>query len=127
MNYHRKVFSCNKNTLSRLCTTWPWTEHKRSHGQESMFKEILLQRNPIAFLLQLLLLLSFCTLSKILCDAHYIPRRMPNRAMLHNREYCFYTESGPFIFKHLWGTTMWLKPNLYFSKPTHVRTENQIA
>ena len=25
-------------------------------------------------------------------------------------EYCFYTESGPFIFKHLWGTTMWLKP-----------------
>jgi len=42
-------------------------------------------------------------------------------------EYCFYIESGPFMFNYLWDTSMWLKPNPYFSKPTHVRTENQIA
>jgi len=29
--------------------------------------------------------------------------------------------TGPFIFKYLWGTSMWLKPNPY---STHVRTEN---
>ena len=80
-------------------------------------KEIMLQRYTIAFLLQLLLLLSVCTLAKI-CDPHHIPRHLSNRTMLHTRILLL---TGPFIFKYLWGTSMWLKPNPY---STHVRTEN---
>ena len=43
---------------------------------------------------------------------------LSNRTMLHTRILLL---TGPFIFKYLWGTSMWLKPNPY---STHVRTEN---
>ena len=85
----------------------------------------MLQRNPIAFLLQLLLL-SFYTLTKIIHDATTSQDTCPIEPC-DTLKYCFYVESGPFIFKYLWGTSMWLKPNPYFSKPTHVTTENLTA
>jgi len=88
-------------------------------------KEILQQRNQITFLLGLLLLLTFFTITKMLCYAHHIPRHLSNGTMLatHYR-LLLYVESGPSYYKYLWGTSMWLKPNPCFSKLT---TENQIA
>jgi len=88
-----------KYTLSRPCTTW--TEHKHSHGQESMHKENTGTEksnhlpSSAAAATELLYTHKYYVMPTISQDTCPIEP-------CYTIEYCFYTESGPFIFKHLW-------------------------